>query len=190
MPRHYGDSGDTSLFDGTPVSKSDARIAALGDVDELNSVIGLALTFCPEGRERERLIWIQRRLLSIGADLANPGRRAHGDAVAAEDVAALDGWLSEYRADLPRLRRFVLPGGTQAAAAVHLARSVCRRAERSAFALGADAPITKPVLVFLNRLSDVLFEMARGLNAEAGVSDAEWLGPRERLQGSGSDGPT
>ena len=185
MTRHRGDSGDTSLFDGTRVSKCDARIVALGDVDELNSAIGLALTFCPEGRERERLSWTQGRLFTIGAELANPGQRAQGDALSAEDVATLDAWLCEYQDGLPRLRRFVLPGGTPAAAAVHVARTVCRRAERSTFGLGAQPANGGRVSVFLNRLSEMLFEMARYLNSQAGVGDVEWLGPRERLRESG-----
>ena len=162
------------------VAKFDPRIVALGDVDELNSALGVAMTFCDGTRHHERLRWTQRRLFSMGADLADPDCGARADALNERDVETLDAWLQQYRAELPRLRHFVLPGGGQAAAAVHLARAICRRAERSAFALSASQPVNTPVLTFLNRLSDVLFEMARGLNAAAGVGDTEWLGRRER----------
>lgn len=181
MPlRHDGDSGTSSLFDGTRSSKTGPRFAALGDVDELNSVLGFAMTFVTGTREHQRLAWVQERLFRMGSDLANPKHRARGDRVVDADVEGLDSWLLEYRSALPPLQHFVMPGGTPAAAAVHVARSVCRRAERTAFALAAQHPVGVPVLVFLNRLSDVLFEMARYLNAAAKVRDEEWLGPRDR----------
>ncbi len=178
--RHRGDSGDTSLFDGARVRKTDPRIAAIGDVDELNSVVGLAIALGPGELASARLAWTQERLLRLGAELANPGGRARSDVIRDEDVATLNEWLLGYRDTLPALENFVLPGGTPAAAAVQLARATCRRAERSAFGLTAAHPVQAPALVFLNRLSDVLFEMARAVNAEAGVGDTRWLGPRQR----------
>ncbi len=185
--RHHGDSGDTSLFDGTRVPKVDPRIAAIGDVDELNSVIGLAIALGPDELTSERLAWTQERLLRLGAELANPGGRARSDVIRDEDVATLNDWLLDYRDTLPALENFVMPGGTRAAAAVQLARATCRRAERSAFALTAVHPVEAAALTFLNRLSAVLFEMARAVNAEAGVGDTPWLGPRQR-EGDQSSG--
>lgn len=178
--KHHGDQGQTSLFDGERVSKTDGRIAALGAVDELNSALGVAMSACPPGRHLDRLAWVQTRLFALGSDLANPGRRARGDRIAPEDIAALDGWLDGYRADLPPLQHFILPGGSPAAASTNLARAVCRRAEREVFRLAGHAPVSPHVPVFLNRLSDVLFELARALNHEANVPEHVWLGPRSR----------
>ena len=179
---HHGDQGQTSLFDGARVSKTDGRIAALGAVDELNSALGVAMSTCPPGDHFDRLAWMQTRLFTLGSDLANPGGRARGDHITPANVAALDDWLDGYRADLPPLQHFILPGGTPAAAAVNLARTVCRRAERDVFRLAAGADVSAHVLVFLNRLSDVLFELARALNHEAGVPERVWLGPRDRSE--------
>jgi len=178
--RHHGDGGLASLFDGTRIPKTDVRFSALGDVDELASMVGLTLTWLAGTREHERLVWVQERLFRMGADLANPGRRARGDEIAGADLEVLDAWLLEYRAALPPLQHFVMPGGTPAAAGVHLCRAVCRRAERSVFAVRALHPVHEPVPVFLNRLSDVLFEMARFINTQSNVADTEWLGPRDR----------
>lgn len=178
--RHHGDSGDTNLFDGARVAKADPRIAVLGEVDELNSVIGLAIALGPDQLTAQRLTWTQERVLRLGAELANPGGSPRSDVIRDEDVATLNDWLREYRDALPALDNFVLPGGTPAAAAVQVARATCRRAERSAFRLTAVHPVDDPALAFLNLLSDVLFEMARTVNVEAGVSDTPWLGPRQR----------
>ncbi len=190
MPRHYGDEGDTSLFDGARVPKTDLRIAALGDVDELNSVVGLVASLVPAGRERERLAWVQQRLFSMGAELANPGGRARSDRVTKEDVGRLDDWLESYRASLPPLQHFILPGGSAAGAAAQVARSVCRRAERSAYRLAQPHPIDPAARWFLNRLSDVLFELARQLNVDAGFREVEWRGPRDRPTGEEHDPTT
>ncbi len=179
--KHHGDQGETSLFDGTRVPKTDLRIAALGAVDETNAAIGLAISACPpDGEHARRLGWVQTRLFALGSDLANPGGRARGDRVTRADVAALDDWLDGYRGTLPPLRNFILPGGAPAAAAVNLARAVCRRAERETFRLDAHAPVRPDVQVFLNRLSDVLFELGRALDHDAGAPDRIWQGPRDR----------
>ena len=178
--KHHGDQGQTSLFDGARVSKTDARIAALGAVDELNSALGVAMSSCPSGDQLDRLAWTQTRLFTLGSDLANPGGRARGDRITAQDIDTLDSWLDGYRADLPPLQHFILPGGTPAAASVNLARTVCRRAEREVFRLASRSDVSPHVPVFLNRLSDVLFELARALNHEAGVPERVWLGPRDR----------
>ena len=181
--KHHGDQGQTSLFGGARVSKTDDRIAALGAVDELNSALGVAMSACQPGQHLDRLAWVQTRLFALGSDLANPGRRARGDRVAPEDIATLDDWLDGYRADLPPLQHFILPGGSPAAASANLARSICRRAEREVFRLAGHATVSPHVPVFLNRLSDVLFELARAINHEAGVPEHVWLGPRDRPDG-------
>jgi len=181
--KHHGDRGQTSLFDGARVSKTDGRIAALGSVDELNSALGVAMSSCPPGDHLDRLSWMQIRLFTLGSDLANPGGRARGDRITSSDVAALDTWLAGYRQSLPPLQHFILPGGTPAAASVNLARTVCRRAEREVFRLTSESTVSPYVPVFLNRLSDVLFELARALNHEAGVPENVWLGPRDRPDG-------
>jgi cob(I)alamin adenosyltransferase len=181
--KHHGDQGQTSLFDGARVSKFDTRIAALGTVDELNAALGVAMSSCPPGQHSDRMAWMQTRLLTLGSDLANPGGRARGDRITPSDVSVLDEWLDAYRAELPLLQHFILPGGTPAAASVNLARTICRRAEREVFSLDSEAAVSPDVPVFLNRLSDVLFELARALNHDADVHEHVWLGPRDRPHG-------
>ncbi len=189
MARHHGDTGETSLYGGARISKSDARIELLGDVDELNSAIGVVLTLCADTPQHERLTWVQERLFRMGSDLANPAGREGGDAIGRADVETLDRWLQDARDSLPRLRHFVMPGGTPPAAATHVARAVCRRAERSACRLdqASGVKVNPDVLAFLNRLSDVLFEMSRQLNVRAGSRDVEWLGPRDRTEESAGE---
>ena len=158
----------------------------LGTLTSSTRWLGWPSALGPGELASARLAWTQERLLRLGAELANPGGRARSDVIRDEDVATLNEWLLGYRDTLPALENFVLPGGTPAAAAVQLARATCRRAERSAFGLTAAHPVQAPALVFLNRLSDVLFEMARAVNAEGGVGDTRWLGPRQRdRDGSG-----
>lgn len=181
--KHHGDQGQTSLFDGARVPKTNGRISALGAVDELNSTLGVAMSACQAGDHLDRMAWMQTRLFALGSDLANPGGRDRGDRITAADVETLDAWLDGYRADLPPLQHFILPGGTPAAAGVNLARAVCRRAERDVFRLAAGSAVRPNVPVFLNRLSDVLFELARAFNHEAGVPEHVWLGPRDRPDG-------
>ena len=172
---HHGDHGDTSLFDGTRVTKSDERIEALGAVDELNSWLGFATAQSGLASIRDRLPWIQERLLEIGADLANPGRRARSTSLAPNSLRTLDSWLLEFGDALPPLRNFIVPGGHPLAASLHVARSVCRRAERSVWRVITDPP-PEGSPAFLNRLSDVLFEMARLANAETDFREQEWRG--------------
>lgn len=178
MSPHHGDGGETSLFDGSRVGKTDPRIQALGSVDELNSWMGLVAAQWEVARETGRLRWIQERLLELGAYLANPDCHSPSASLQAGSLETLDEWLAEYKESLPPLRRFILPGGHQVAASLHVARSVCRRAECNVWDLGLaigqdDSP------AFLNRLSDVLFEMARWANASTGVTDPEWEGGGE-----------
>ena len=170
-----GDGGATTLFDGTRIAKSDPRVDAYGEVDEANAMIGLARAAGPGADIEDMLVQVQRDLLAIGSRLADPAERIASRvtkvALGADDVTRLEGWIDGFEADLPRLRRFVLPGGTPAAAALHLARTVCRRAERRMVALGI---LEVEFLAYMNRLSDLLFVMARIVNRRAGVAEAEW----------------
>jgi cob(I)alamin adenosyltransferase len=172
-----GDSGDTGLFDGTRVPKSDRRVAAYGDVDELNAWLGLANATISDPDIREKILQIQRDLFALGARLADPSHRIAGRvtkaAVSASDVTRLEGWIDGFEADLTPLRRFILAGGTAPGAALHVARTVCRRAERAMVDLGEDA-FEAELLQYINRLSDLLFTMARAVNHRAGVPEIEW----------------
>jgi cob(I)alamin adenosyltransferase len=171
-----GDAGETGLLGGTRVSKAAPRVAAYGDVDELNAWIGFARATA-DGSLSEILDRIQRQLFAIGARLADPvgtvADRVAKTAVSSEDVGQLERWIDALDTELPPLRRFILAGGTPTAAALHVARTVCRRAERGVVALGRDA-VESDVVVYLNRLSDLLFVMARAANHRSGVAESEW----------------
>jgi cob(I)alamin adenosyltransferase len=170
-----GDRGETSLGDGSRVSKLDCRIGAFGAVDELNSQLGVALAGELEVGLREVLARVQNELFDVGADLAVPygvgdGRLRVDDAA----IAALETACDRFNAELPELRSFVLPGGTEAAARLHVARAVCRRAEREALTASQELDVNPLVLVYLNRLSDLLFIAARYANAAAGAEEPLW----------------
>lgn len=172
-----GDAGETALFDGTRVPKSDARVGAYGEVDELNALLGVARSHLRDAALGEMIARIQRDLFALGARLADPAQRI-ADRVAKaalgpEDVTRLEGWIDELETGLPALRRFILAGGTPAGATLHLARTVCRRAERRIVALG-QAAVAPAILAYMNRLSDLLFVMARTVNARAGAPEQEW----------------
>jgi cob(I)alamin adenosyltransferase len=156
-----GDKGETSLGDGSRISKLDPRVAAIGDVDELNSLVGLA-----GGLDR-----IQNELFDLGADLSVPFEVENRLRITAEAVERLEQEIDEANAALPDLKSFVLPGGSERAAQLYLARAVCRRAERSVLAVSDTNPLCA---VYLNRLSDLLFVLARAANAEAGVEGPLW----------------
>ena len=172
-----GDKGETSLFDGTRVSKADPRVVAYGAVDELNAWLGLARAHHVAAELDGMLDHLQRDLFALGALLADPRHRIALRVEKAKlndaDVSRLEQWIDRLDASLPALRRFVLPGGTPAGALLHLARTVCRRGEREIVALGADA-VDPLVVVYMNRLSDLLFVMARAANAQAGAAEIEW----------------
>lgn len=172
-----GDSGDTGLFDGTRVQKSDARVAAYGDLDELNAWLGLVLANLENEDVASMLRQIQRDLFAIGSRLADPSHRIAGRVtkavITAGDVARLEGWIDALDGELAALRKFILAGGSPAGAALHVARTVCRRAERAMVALGEDA-FDIELLHYVNRLSDLLFTMARAVNQRAGVPEVEW----------------
>jgi cob(I)alamin adenosyltransferase len=172
-----GDGGDTGLFDGTRVSKADGRVAAYGDVDELNAWLGFARS-SPFPADVDRMLeQIQRDLFAVGARLADPrhriAERVTKAAVTPEDVARLEGWIDRLEEELEPLRRFILGGGAPGGASLHVARTVCRRAERAMVALGPDA-FEPELLVYVNRLSDLLFVMARAVNRRAGIAEVEW----------------
>lgn len=172
-----GDAGETSLFDGTRVSKTDPRVVAYGDVDEVQACLGVAAAGGVDADMAERLRQLQRDLFALGAQLADPrhkiAERVTKAAVGDEQIARLEGWIDTLEDELPLLRHFILAGGSPAGAALHLARTVCRRAERSVLALGSDA-VDPVVRVYLNRLSDLLFVMARAVNHRAGVPETKW----------------
>ena len=172
-----GDRGETALLGGTRVSKAAPRVAAYGDVDELNAWLGVVRAATPGDRLAAMLDRIQRDLFAIGARLADPSGavadRVSKTAVTADDVTRLEGWIDQLEGELQPLRRFILAGGTPAAASLHVARTVCRRAERAVVALGPEA-IEPELLVYLNRLSDLLFVMARAANHQDGVPESEW----------------
>ena len=169
-----GDRGETSLGDGSRVPKLDCRIGAFGTVDELNSQLGLVLAAeVPDGF-RPWLERIQNDLFDVGADLSVPFGVTDRLRVSQSAVDELERLCDELNADLPELRSFVLPGGTEAAARLHVARTVCRRAEREALAADGEHGINPLVLIYLNRLSDLLFIAARAANADAGLDEPLW----------------
>jgi cob(I)alamin adenosyltransferase len=165
-----GDDGTTGLGDGTRVRKDSVRVEAYGTVDELNSVVGVLLTYEVPEDVRSCLIRIQHRLFDLGGELCIPGHQAVND----EDVAALELILDTLNAKLTPLKEFILPGGSAAAAVCHVARTVCRRAERRVVNLAQTEVVAAPALRYLNRLSDLLFVVARVLNQGAGNSDVLW----------------
>jgi cob(I)alamin adenosyltransferase len=192
QPRVYtrtGDAGETGLFGGPRVSKDDPRLEAYGTVDELNSVLGIASATLEHDDLRAWLQVIQSHLFDVGGELATPDIEQRiergqpvGPRVDDDDVAQLEGWIDALDEELQPLTRFILPGGTVASAHLHLARTVCRRAERRVLTLSREAPVAGSVIRYLNRLSDLLFTMARAANARAGVAEPEWLGREERNQ--------
>jgi cob(I)alamin adenosyltransferase len=168
-----GDAGTTGLGDGSRVSKSDLRVAAMGDVDELNSAVGMliALGVPDNGLAMGRLLGdVQQDLLDLGGELSIPGYTL----LKAERVAALDAWLAKANAGLPRLQEFIRPGGSLPAAQAHVCRTVCRRAERSVVELAECQAVSDVVRQYLNRLSDLMFVMARVLNLNAGGAEHQW----------------
>jgi cob(I)alamin adenosyltransferase len=174
-----GDAGQTGLLGGGRVSKADPRVAAYGDVDELNAALGAVVACEPVELERDLLLSIQRDLFAIGGRLASPNPDRVGKAlekarVTPERVAALEAAIDRADADLTPLTAFVLPGGTMKGALFHVARTVCRRAERAVVTLARDQAVPAEIPAYLNRLSDLLFTLARLANAKAGVVERPW----------------
>lgn len=171
-----GDAGDTGLGDGSRVPKDHARIAALGDIDELNSALGLVLAEELPKEVRAVLGEVQQDLFDLGGELSIPGHSL----LKPDRVEFLEEALAAWNEGLAPLKEFILPGGSRAAAAAHLARTVCRRAERSAVALGRKDKVSEQVRQYLNRLSDLLFVAGRVLNRAAGVGDVQWRHQRKQ----------
>jgi cob(I)alamin adenosyltransferase len=171
-----GDKGETGLGDGSRVPKDAARVRALGDIDELNSCIGVLLAERLPASVRKPLLQVQHDLFDLGGEVCIPGHRM----IKEEQVLNLDNLLEEANRKLPALKEFILPGGSRAAALAHLARTVCRRAERSLVALGRAEPVGESARQYVNRLSDVLFVLGRSLNRSAGRGDVLWRHQRGR----------
>jgi len=184
-----GDGGDTGLFGGGRVRKDHVRVDAYGEVDELNSTLGIVVVNLQAGGESamaDAIRQIQDDLFTIGANLATPAPEDGGrespyvPALDPARIAMLESWIDGADAELEPLKSFVLPGGSPAAAALHLARTVCRRAERRVVTLAGQATIGQAQIVYLNRLSDLLFTLARVANKRAGVEDVPWVpNPRD-----------
>jgi cob(I)alamin adenosyltransferase len=171
-----GDAGETGLGDGSRVPKHDARIQALGDLDELNSALGLVLAEQLPPEVAAALSQVQQDLFDVGGEISIPGHAL----LQAAQVARLDGLIAQWNAGLAPLKEFILPGGTRAAAAAHLARTICRRAERSVVALSKQGPVNAVARQYLNRLSDFLFVAGRHLNRQAGRGDVQWRHERKK----------
>jgi cob(I)alamin adenosyltransferase len=171
-----GDGGDTGLGDGSRVRKDSPRVLALGEIDELNSAIGVLLAEPVAEKVRASLESIQHDLFDLGGDVSIPGRAT----MTQGQVERLESLVEVMNAALPRLKEFILPGGTRAAALAHLARAVCRRAERSLVALSASEKVADEGRIYLNRLSDFLFVLGRVLNREGGRGDELWQQGRNR----------
>ena len=174
-----GDGGETGLFGGGRVPKDDRRVAAYGEVDELNAALGLALALEPRAFARDLLELVQRDLFTIGAELASPDpaklvKALPGPRLGDARVEALEHAIDRAEATLAPLKSFILPGGSSKAAALQLGRAVCRRAERAVVTLSREAAVSPAILKYVNRLSDLLFVLARAANAAAGLSDVPW----------------
>lgn len=165
-----GDAGTTGLGDGSRTGKDSARVAAMGDVDELNSLLGVLLCEELPAEVRELLTGIQHDLFDLGGELSVPGAVF----LKAGQPARLETAIDRYNAELQPLKEFILPAGVRAAASAHLARAVCRRAERGVVVLARDEPVSVAARQYLNRLSDLLFVLARWLNKGAGSGDVLW----------------
>lgn len=169
-----GDAGETGLFGGGRVPKDDPRVSAYGEVDELNATLGFAAALDPASFESDFIQAIQRDLFAIGAELATPNATKVREQVGAERVSAIEALIDKHEATLPALKNFILPGGTPKAAALHVARTTCRRAERAVVSLARDEQINPIIIHYLNRLSDLLFVLARAVNTQAGRADIAW----------------
>lgn len=172
-----GDDGSTSLFGGKRVSKADLRVTAYGNVDELNAAIGVVLSACDDGETSASLTTIQAELFSLGAGLAASDPNKAQAQVTQTPIDVMERLIDAAEAECAPLSQFILPGGTTVASGLHFARTVCRRAERSVVELAAAEPVDRLAVVYLNRLSDLLFALARRANYRAGAADVPWKNP-------------
>ncbi len=175
-----GDRGQTALFGGAQIEKHNIRIHAYGTVDELNSVLGVTLTHSLSSIGKSILNEIQDQLFILGADLATlTSKKGKIDRIGSSHIEKLEEWIDSLDEQLPSLTSFILPGGTPAGASLHFARTVCRRAERFTAELKAEEPISQDAIIYLNRLSDLLFVMARFENHQAGAAETKWTSNKE-----------
>ena len=174
-----GDTGETGLWGGLRIAKDAARVQAYGTVDECNAALGVARASGVEAGLDAILARIQDQLFVVGADLATPGEATNIPRIGAEEIGFLEQSIDVLEEQLEPLKQFILPGGTPAAAQLHLARTICRRAERWVVGLAREEMLSEHVGVYLNRLSDCLFVVARAANARAGVADVPWKKPNE-----------
>jgi cob(I)alamin adenosyltransferase len=165
-----GDAGETGLGDGSRVTKHSLRIVALGDIDELNSCIGLLLTESLPDAINDALVGVQHDLFDLGGEVCIPGRTSISEA----HIARLEGLVEQFNSDLPPLKEFILPGGSRAAGLAHMARTICRRAERALVALAVEEPVSEASRIYVNRLSDLMFIFGRAANRHAGQPDVLW----------------
>lgn len=178
-----GDTGETGLYGGRRVPKDAIRVQTYGTVDELNAALGVAITQAEDAETRTVLARIQGELFEVGADLATPSDR--GDTVprlGSETTAQLETEIDRFEAELSPLRNFILPGGSPGGSALHLARAVCRRAERHLVTLTFSEDVNPEVSRYLNRLSDHLFVLARLVNSRAGQAEIEWSRPQKETK--------
>lgn len=169
-----GDKGTTGMGDGSRVEKDSLRVAAIGDTDELNSVIGMVICKCPDGDVKETLITIQHDLFNLGGQLTMP----ECNLITEQRVQWLEVTLDKMNEHLPPLKEFILPGGGEAAAHCHLARTVCRRAERTIVSLAKEFEFSQQITAYINRLSDLLFVACRVLSRQAGEAEVYWQSDR------------
>ncbi len=172
-----GDDGSTGLFGGQRVPKDDVRVSAYGEVDELNAVIGLAITHVTKDELSDMLKLIQSDLFTLGSELATPSGDRVRISIQASHITQLETWLDRTCAETQDLKSFILPGGCPLAATLHVARGVCRRAERSVVRLSHETTLSSHLIVYLNRLSDLLFALARLANHRQGTAELPWIPP-------------
>jgi cob(I)alamin adenosyltransferase len=174
-----GDEGTAALVGGSRVAKFHRRLAAFGSVDELNAQFGVCRAAAPPPEIDAVVERLQHEMFALGAELASPDPTAAGtELLAADDVERIEREIDRFEETLPPLREFILPGGTPAAAALHVARAICRRAERDVVALAEEAKLRPLLLAYLNRVGDLLFVLARAANRAAGTPDLPWVKPR------------
>ena len=170
-----GDGGETTVIGGRVVAKDDARIEATGEIDELNSVLGIVIAFSDDSELKERLSKIQRTLFVVGSDLATPeGEKIAIPRLSPQKVNEIEEMIDKLDAELPKITSFVLPGGSRTASLMHLARVICREAERKVVALKRQEGVNDAIPVYLNRLSDLLFVLARSINYRKKVPETLW----------------
>jgi len=174
-----GDDGSTGLFGGDRVAKNNPRVTAYGEVDELNAVLGTVIAASNDETSKNKLRQIQSELFSLGAQLATPENQTPSTTIQNKHIEQLEHWIDEAVAPVEEMKNFILPGGCVTAAGLHLARTVCRRAERATVTLSQQQSVDPQTIVYLNRLSDFLFALARFANHQAGIADIPWIAPKD-----------